>query len=165
MGYAPEDARVEIPVESRENPIVITTHAETPVFCRQPQNALDAPSDDYRPYHDRVIPGGQEHHRGKEGEAQAHDDRKLCSDLPDGVELDQCAKSGNEHRGLNQARRIGRGEGLSVEEGNTRYQYDGRDVGNKHGQHVLKAEGYGFQDRDPAVQGVDVCDIRIGVIH
>lgn len=88
-----------------------------PVLGRQAQHAFKAAADDDRADHDAVILRGRRKTGGEEREADAHDDRQTWADLPDGVELQKRADTGDEHAVLQQPRRLNGGEGFALIDG------------------------------------------------
>ena len=105
-------------------------------------------------------PKGAEH--GDKGKADAHDNGKLRSNPPDGIQLNHGGDSRHKHCVLKQNGCLGLAQGRL---GSACYDGNRRKVGDEHGQDVLEAEGDGLGDGHPALQSVYVVDaaIRISV--
>ena len=122
-----------------------------PVLGQQAQDALEAATDDDGAERVAVAHGRADGtHRRDEGEAHAHDDGQAAADAPDGEELDERANTRNEHRGLDEHRRV-------LDAGGSRNDGDGSQVGDEHRQDVLDAVGHARKPGDLGVEGLEVC--------
>lgn len=127
-----------------------------PILGRQAQNAFKDTAHNDGPHHNAVILGGGGHAGGQERKAQAHDNGQAGADLPHGIKLEHGADTGDEHAVLQQPGGFDNAEGLAVVHRHRGDDDQRRDVGHKHGQHVLEAEGDCLCHRHAPFQLIDI---------
>ena len=83
---------------------------------------------------------------------RTHHDRQSRADRPDGIELQKCDDSRHQHCVLQQGDTQRSESGVRRDAADGHKDHDGREIADKHGQHMLQAKRNGLQQRDPAVQ-------------
>ena len=123
-----------------------------PILNKQSERSLNQSAhDDRTDERAHAVSAGDADGERKERKRDAHHDRQARTHTPHGEELHQGSYTGDDHTVLDKC-----GANGAIEPHGRRQDHDGGDVADKHGQHMLQAEGKSLAQRHSTVEPIEV---------